>query len=289
MTDNLNERDLGAHFPLYRDGVIGEYWKRLAYSVFFDDAFEVFGYAHVDDGDTAGTDDDDILMVAPGVMELRRAFAVSEDGHTGQATNYKTLKLINKESGSGSDEMAGEDYDNGNDLTQDDAELIAVNGTEANRQLADQDVVQVQLGHAGSGQAMGPVYVFGEFERFVDISNNIAQEKVILKAPHNIRVVAAYVIPLAGSITGQDTDTASIDIVDKGQAGSGSTVVASIDFTNGTDATEDVPTAMTLNSTISNLRIDRGDVLVAQLKKLDDGLQLNEVQVVLFCKAIETT
>jgi hypothetical protein len=285
-------RDLGYHFPVYRDHATKtnetQYWKRLYFGVAqIDDAFEHFGYAHVDDGGVAATNDDDMLLVAPSAMELRNAFIVSEDGHSGADTNYKTIKLVNLESGSGSDEMAGQDYESGVDLTQDDAETIPVNGTQANRQVAVQDVVQVQLGHASSGQAFGPAHVFAEFEAFVDITNGISKEELVMKAPHRMLILGAYIIAHEGNITGADTNTASVNVVNKGQAGTGTTEVASIDFTNGQDASQHVPKAMTLNTTVSNRVVERGDVVVAQLVKEGTGLQLNEVSVVLLGKAVE--
>lgn len=76
-------------------------------------------------------------------------------------------------------------------------------------------------------------------------------------------VTAVTYVP-ATVLTGANTDSRTIVVVNKGQAGSGTTIVASKAFTSGVNAPADDGTAITLSGTAANLVVADGDVLVAQ-------------------------
>lgn len=81
-----------------------------------------------------------------------------------------------------------------------------------------------------------------------------------IKAPFAGRVTAASVITAAG-ITGANTDSRTIQLFNRGQAGSGTTLVASKAFTSGVNTTADDETALTLSATAADLVVAEGDVL----------------------------
>lgn len=66
------------------------------------------------------------------------------------------------------------------------------------------------------------------------------------------------------ALTGANTDSRTINVVNKGQSGSGTTTVATKAFTSGVNAPADDDTAITLSGTAANLVVAAGDVLVWQ-------------------------
>lgn len=65
-------------------------------------------------------------------------------------------------------------------------------------------------------------------------------------------------------LTGANTDTRTLVLVNKGQSGAGTTVVATKAFTAGVNAPADDSTAITLSATAANLVVAAGDVLAWQ-------------------------
>lgn len=63
------------------------------------------------------------------------------------------------------------------------------------------------------------------------------------------------------TITGAATNNRRLDLVNKGQSGSGTTVIATLGFGNGTNATGYDEKAITLSATASDLVVAAGDVL----------------------------
>lgn len=83
------------------------------------------------------------------------------------------------------------------------------------------------------------------------------------------------VVPFAGTVsavsyvpdtvlTGANTDSRTLSLVNKGAAGSGTTVVATKAFTSGVNAPADRSTALTLSATAADLVVAAGDVLAFQ-------------------------
>ena len=65
-------------------------------------------------------------------------------------------------------------------------------------------------------------------------------------------------------LTGANTDSRTLVLVNKGQAGSGTTIVATKAFVSGVNAAADDETAITLSATAANLVVAAGDVLAWQ-------------------------
>lgn len=84
--------------------------------------------------------------------------------------------------------------------------------------------------------------------------------------------VALFTAPYAGTvtsvnyiadtaITGANTESRTAQVINKGQAGTGTTVIASKAFTSGVNAAAFDATALTLSSTAADLVLVAGDVV----------------------------
>lgn len=65
-------------------------------------------------------------------------------------------------------------------------------------------------------------------------------------------------------LTGANTDSRTIVLVNKGQSGAGTTIVATKAFVSGVNAAADDETAITLSATAANLVVAVGDILAWQ-------------------------
>jgi hypothetical protein len=74
------------------------------------------------------------------------------------------------------------------------------------------------------------------------------------------------------AITGANTNTRSVSLVNKGQAGSGTTVVATIQYNSGTNATAGDENTVTLSGTPANLVVAAGDILQWQSTAVGTGI-----------------
>lgn len=84
-------------------------------------------------------------------------------------------------------------------------------------------------------------------------------------------VSSVTVIPDA-TITGANTNTRKYELVNKGQAGAGTTVVATLQFNSGVNATNFDSKALTLSSTPADLVVVDGDVLALVSTAVGTGL-----------------
>lgn len=73
-------------------------------------------------------------------------------------------------------------------------------------------------------------------------------------------------------LTGADTNSATLELINKGAAGAGTTQVAAKAFTNGVNAAAGDETAITLSATPANLNVTAGDVLAFRRTKVGTGL-----------------
>lgn len=85
-------------------------------------------------------------------------------------------------------------------------------------------------------------------------------------------VVSAVSFVPVSDITGADTNTRKLELVNKGSNGNGSTVIASIQFDSGVDANDFDEKALTLSATAANLVVAEGDVLAWVSTKVGTGL-----------------
>lgn len=74
------------------------------------------------------------------------------------------------------------------------------------------------------------------------------------------------------AITGANTNTRSVTLVNKGQAGSGTAVMATLQFDSGVNTTANVPKTITLSATPANLVVVAGDVLQWQSTHIGTGI-----------------
>jgi hypothetical protein len=85
-------------------------------------------------------------------------------------------------------------------------------------------------------------------------------DTVLGQAPFDATVTAVQYVPEA-AITGAATNHRRFDLVNKGQAGSGSTVVATLAMDNGVNATANDERTISLSGTAANLIVAAGDTL----------------------------
>lgn len=88
-----------------------------------------------------------------------------------------------------------------------------------------------------------------------------SDDTVIGQAQFAGTVTGVQYVPEA-AITGAATNNRTVSLVNKGQAGSGTTVVATLTFGSGTNATANNEVALTLSATASDLVVADGDTLL---------------------------
>ncbi len=91
------------------------------------------------------------------------------------------------------------------------------------------------------------------------------------EAPWAGTVAAVDYLP-ATTITGANTDTRKVALVNKGAAGAGTTACASLQFNNAVNATAHIAKAITLSVTPSDLAVAAGDVLEWQSLHVGNGM-----------------
>lgn len=86
-------------------------------------------------------------------------------------------------------------------------------------------------------------------------------DTILGQAPFACTVTSVQYVPEA-AITGAATNNRTVSLVNKGQAGSGTTTVASLTFDNGINATANDEKTITLSGTAANLVLAAGDTLL---------------------------
>jgi hypothetical protein len=99
----------------------------------------------------------------------------------------------------------------------------------------------------------------------------VSDDSVIAQSPFAGTVTAVQYVPEA-AITGAATNNRTVSLVNKGAAGSSSTVVATLTFASGTNATANNEVALTLSSTAADLVVAEGDTL--QWRSIANGTGL---------------
>ena len=74
------------------------------------------------------------------------------------------------------------------------------------------------------------------------------------------------------AITGANTNTRSVSLINKGQAGAGTTIVATLQFNSGVSTVAADEKTVTLSSTAADLAIAAGDVLQWQSTAVGTGI-----------------
>jgi hypothetical protein len=93
----------------------------------------------------------------------------------------------------------------------------------------------------------------------------------IIRAEADGVVSAVYYVAAAG-ITGANTNTRKVVLVNKGAAGSGTTAIATLQFNSAVNATADVSKTITLSATAADLAVTAGDILQWQSTHVGTGL-----------------
>jgi hypothetical protein len=109
-------------------------------------------------------------------------------------------------------------------------------------------------------------------ERVVPATATGADAELDLTVVSEAGTVTAVTYTPSTVLTGADTNSRTVVLVNKGAAGSGTTIVATKAYTNGVNAAADVPNAVTLSGTAANLVVAAGDVLVWQSTHVGTGL-----------------
>jgi hypothetical protein len=84
--------------------------------------------------------------------------------------------------------------------------------------------------------------------------------------------VSAVTYTTVTAITGANTNTRSVTLVNKGQDGSGTTTIATLQFNSGVNTTAGNETTITLSGTAANLDVAAGDVLQWQSAAVGTGI-----------------
>lgn len=92
-----------------------------------------------------------------------------------------------------------------------------------------------------------------------------------MEAPFVATVTGVTYTPQA-AITGQNTNTRIIRLVNKGQAGAGSTLIASIQFDAGVNGVAFDERALTLTATTADRNVAEGDILSVESSPVGTGL-----------------
>jgi hypothetical protein len=85
-------------------------------------------------------------------------------------------------------------------------------------------------------------------------------------------VVTAVTYTTPTAITGANTNSRTVSVINKGAAGSGSTSVASLALTSGVNTVAFVPKTITVSGTAANLNVTAGDVLVFNSLHVGTGI-----------------
>jgi hypothetical protein len=79
----------------------------------------------------------------------------------------------------------------------------------------------------------------------------------------------------AAAVTGDDTNSTNINIINKGSAGAGTAEIGNLDLATGTDLVDFDEKAVTFNATYTTgVTLSEGDVLVVEFEKVNTGLLL---------------
>jgi len=106
----------------------------------------------------------------------------------------------------------------------------------------------------------------------------------LVVAPFRMMVLAAYVTAIDGDITANGTNYKTITIDNWGDAGTPQ--IATVD-TSVTGFTRYVPRSMTLNTTLADLIVERGEIIEVDIGVDGAGVAINQCAATIIAKAIE--
>jgi hypothetical protein len=110
------------------------------------------------------------------------------------------------------------------------------------------------------------------FRDAVHAAATATEQRVIFIAPCKCKVIGIELSSDA-AVTGDNTNTTNVNIVNKGSAGVGTTEVANKDFTLGVDAIAFDAVPIPLNTTYQDgVTMAEGDTLTVQYEKVASGV-----------------
>lgn len=109
-----------------------------------------------------------------------------------------------------------------------------------------------------------------------------AKESALGRAPFAAVVTAVEFIP-AAAIVGAVTNNFTINVRNRGAAGVGANVIATLNFTNGVNGTAQMPVTITLGSGAS-IVLAEGDVLTCEKAIVGTGLACPDGEIVVHLK-----
>lgn len=92
------------------------------------------------------------------------------------------------------------------------------------------------------------------------VAAGVAQDNTIVEAPYAGTLASATFVPEA-NITGDNTNKRTFTIVNKGQTGAGTTVMATLDYVTGTNGVAFDEQPFTLSATAANRNFVQGDII----------------------------
>jgi hypothetical protein len=104
---------------------------------------------------------------------------------------------------------------------------------------------------------------------------------VLVYASFAMRIKAVRHVPDT-IVTGANTNTTHLNLIDAGASGAGTTEMGNIDYVNGTDTpAEDARAFTTSGSTFTAFTLDAGDVFSLQYEKVSNGLAIPAGMIVI--------
>jgi hypothetical protein len=111
-----------------------------------------------------------------------------------------------------------------------------------------------------------------EYRDAVHAAATGTEQRAAFIAPCKCRVVAIEFVSDA-AVTGNNTNTTNVNVVNKGAAGVGTTEVANKDFPTGVNATALDAVAIPFNATYANgVDLNEGDVLAVEYEQVGTGV-----------------
>ena len=101
-------------------------------------------------------------------------------------------------------------------------------------------------------------------------AGDATEEQLIFVAPTKCTVKGVAITPDA-DVTGNDTNTKNLNVVNKGSDGTGSTEIANLDLATGTDLSEFDRTAISASLDVD---LEAGDSLTLQIEQVGSGVAI---------------
>lgn len=102
------------------------------------------------------------------------------------------------------------------------------------------------------------------------------KQVLLFRVPINMRLEAVEAVSQA-AVTGDGTDTKNLNIINKGQDGTGTTELGNIDLAAGNDLAAFDAKAFTMPA--SPVDINKGDVLAVEIEQVGTGVLLPEMLI----------